>query len=144
MVTTSQTISKCKQQCNMSKTANISLPAWQKTQIHVIWQPTSILMFRGVTKLGLRDRLKPRKRRRNRLKLLRESVFMQCCFGHHAVVIEGYLFVVFCIVDIYNCPNHFYLPEYATAGWPRYTSVFATWATLGEVTVLPRLSSWVL
>ena len=25
---------------------------------------------------------------------------MHCSAGHHAVVIEGYLFVVFCIVDI--------------------------------------------
>jgi len=45
-------------------------------------------------------RLKPRKRRRSRLKLGRESVFMHCSAGHHAVAIEGYLFVVFRIVDI--------------------------------------------
>ena len=51
--------------------------------------------------LGL-GRLKPPplKRRHSFLELGRESVFLHCCFGHHAVVVEGYLFVVFCIVDI--------------------------------------------
>ena len=57
-------------------------------------------MFRVVTKLALGERLKPRKRRRNRLKLGRKSVFMHCSAKHHAVVIEGYLFAVFSIVDI--------------------------------------------
>ena len=57
-------------------------------------------MFRDVTKLALVERLKPSKRRRNRLKLGRESVFVHCSAGHHAVVIDGYLFVVFCIIDI--------------------------------------------
>ena len=33
-------------------------------------------------------------------KLGRESVFLHCCFGHHAVVVEGCLFVVFCVVDV--------------------------------------------
>jgi len=58
-------------------------------------------MFRDITKLGLQGaQAPPPKRLRGSLKLGRESVFMHCCFGHHAVVIGGYLFVVFCIVDI--------------------------------------------
>jgi len=80
-------------------------------------------MFRDVTKLALVERLKPRKRRRNRLKLERESVFLHCSAGHHAVAIEGYLFVVFSIVDIVvqtilTCRNAL------QQDGRRYTSVF--------------------
>ena len=41
--------------------------------------------------LGLGRLNPPPTRRRSPLKLGRESVFLHCCFGHHAVVIEGYL-----------------------------------------------------
>ena len=55
---------------------------------------------RDVTKFGL-GRLKPPPPNDvAALKLGWESVFLHCCFGHHAVVIEGYFFAVFCIVDI--------------------------------------------
>ena len=58
-------------------------------------------MIRDVTRPRLgRLNPPPPKRCRSPLKLGRELVFLHCCLGHHAVVIEGYLFVVFCIVDI--------------------------------------------
>ena len=82
-------------------------------------------MFREVTKLALVERLKPRKRRRNRLKLGRESVFMHCSAGHHAVAIEGYLFVVFSIVDIIVQTISTCRSALQQDG-RRYTSVFTT------------------
>ena len=82
-------------------------------------------MFREVTKLALGERLKPRKRRRNRLKLGRESVFLHCSAGHRAVVIEGYLFAVFSIVDIIVQTILTCLNALQQDG-RRYTSVFTT------------------
>jgi len=77
----------------------VGLPAWRKTEIR---QPTSIsLMFRDFTKIGLKEaQTPPPQRHRSTVKLGRESVCLHCCFGRHVVVIEGYLFVVFCIVHI--------------------------------------------
>jgi len=57
---------------------------------------SGVTKARDVTKLGL-GRLKPPSQTTSQPpQQRRESVFLHCCFGHHAVVFEGYLFVVFC------------------------------------------------
>jgi len=78
-------------------------PAWRKTEIHV----QNLTTDQHQSNVQGRNKAwvwggssPPPKRRRSPLKLGQESVFLHCCFGHHAVVTEGYLFVVFCIVDI--------------------------------------------
>ena len=77
--------------------------------------------------MGL-GRLKPPKRHHRPLTLVWELVFLHCCFEHHSVVIEGYLFVVFCVIDIIiqmialRLSTTAYLPlgHLGHATWPKY------------------------
>ena len=73
-------------------------------------------MFRDFIKLRLGEDQAPQTTS-HPLKLGRESVYLHCCFGHHVVVIEGYSFVAFCILDI--IAEAIKLADCATAGWPR-------------------------
>jgi len=79
----------------------VGLTAWKKDRnVQNLTTDQHQSNVQGITNPGLREAQAPPHQTSQPLKLGWESVSMHCSFGHHAVVIECYLFVAFCITDI--------------------------------------------
>jgi len=81
----------------------VGLPAWRKTEIHVQNLTTDLHQSNVQVRnwaWAWGGSSPPPKRRRASSNWDGNRSFLHCCFRHHAVVIEGYSFVGFCIVDV--------------------------------------------